>query len=164
MAAERQAHRREHAPLRPLRELDEMRRRLEDDIARPILRSILERIPEEVKRWAPSVDVLEKGDDFVVKVELPGMKYEDIDVSVSEDTMIVKGEKKPESGVKGEDYHRSEIVYGSFYRSVVLPSSIDIKNIEAVYEEGVLRVTLKRSSEAKPKKIEVRVKKGKPEP
>lgn len=160
MSADKQTHRREHAPLRPLRELDEMRRRLEDDIARPFLRNIWDRIPEEVKRWAPSMDVWEKDDDFVVKVELPGMKYEDIDVSVSEDTLVVKGEKHPEAGIKDGDYHRSEIAYGSFYRSIVLPSSIDTEKIEAVYEDGVLRVTLKRASGAKPQKIEVRVKKG----
>jgi len=120
----------------------------------------LERIPEEVTRWAPSVDVWEKGDDFVVKVELPGMKYVDIDVSIFEDTLVVKGERKPESGIKDEEYHRSEIVYGGFYRSVVLPSSIDTENVEAIYEDGVLRVTLKRASGAKPQKIEVTVKKG----
>lgn len=159
MSTERQAHRREHTPLRPLRELDEMRRRLEDDIARPFLRSIWDRIPEEVKRWAPSIDIWEKGDDFVVKVELPGMKYEDIDVSVLEETLVIKGEKKPERGIKDEDYHRSEIAYGSFYRSILVPSSIDTKDIEAVYEDGVLRVTLKRASGAKPQKIEVKVKK-----
>ena len=160
MPVEKQSHRREHAPLRPLRELEEVRRRLEDDIARPFLRSIWDRIPEEVKRWAPSVEVFEKGDDFVVKVELPGMKYEDIDVSVLEDTLVVKGEKKPESGIKDEDYHRSEFAYGSFYRSVVLPSSIDTKNIEAVYEDGILYVTLKMASGSKAKKIEIKVKKG----
>lgn len=91
------------------------------------------------------------------------MKYEDINLSISEDTLVVKGEKNPESGIKDEQYHRSEIVYGGFYRSVVLPPGIDIKNIEAIYEDGVLRVTLKRASGAKPQKIEVRVKQGKPE-
>ena len=158
MPTERHAHRREHAPRRPLRELEEMKRRLEDDIARPFLRSIWDRIPEEVKRWAPSIDIWEKDDDFVVKVELPGMKYEDIDVSVLEDTLIIKGEKKLERGIKDEDYHRSEIAYGSFYRSILVPSTIDTNDIEAVYEDGVLRVTLKRASGAKPQKIEVKVK------
>ena len=160
MSADKPTHRHEHAPRRPLRELDEMRRRLEDDIARPFLRHIWDRIPEEVKRWAPSVDVFDKDDDFVVKVELPGMKYEDIDLSISEDTLVIKGEKNPEAGIKDGDYHRSEIAYGSFYRSIVLPSTMDTENIEAVYEDGVLRITLKRASGAKPQKIEVKGKKG----
>ncbi len=148
------------APFRPIPELEEMRRRFEEDIVRPAMRAIWERIPEEQKGWAPPIDVIEKSDNFVVKVELPGMKQEDIDVSVSDDTVTIKGERKPESGIKDEDYDRSEIAYGSFYRSVVLPSSVDTKNIEAVYEDGVLRVTLQRASGATPKKVTVQVKKG----
>ena len=160
MPAERWRPLRGRIPLRPPRELEEMRRRFEDDIARPFIRAIWEHIPEEVKGWAPSIDVFEKGDNFVAKVELPGMKQEDVDVSVSDDTVTIKGERKPESGIKDEDYDRSEIAYGSFYRSVVLPSSVDTKNIEAVYEDGVLRVTLQRASGAKPKRVTVQVKKG----
>jgi HSP20 family protein len=137
-----------------------MRRRFEDDIVRPFMHAVWERIPEEVKGWAPSIDIFEKGDNVVVKAELPGMKQEDIDVSISDDTLPIKGERKPESGTKDEDYYRSEIDYGSFYRSVALPSSVDTKNIEAVYEDGVLRVTLQRASGAKPKKVSVMIKKG----
>ena len=66
----------------------------------------------------------------------------------------------PESSVKDEDYYRSEIAYGSFYRSIEIPSSVDIKNIEAVYEDGMLRVTLQRAAGSKPKKVNVQVKKG----
>lgn len=160
MSTERRVHRRERAPMRPLRELEDMYRRFEDDVARPFLRNMWERIPEGVKGWAPAVDVFEKGDDLVVKVELPGLKYEDIDVSVSEDTLVVKGEKEPDSGIREEDYYRSEIAYGSFYRSVPLPFSIDTKNIEAVYEAGVLHVTLKNAKGAKSQRVEIRVKKG----
>ena len=160
MPAERWRLRQGAGPFRPVRELEEMRRRFEEDIVRPVMRAVWERIPEEQKGWAPPIDVFEKGDSFVVKVELPGMKQEDIDVSVSGDTLTIKGEKKPEIGIKDEDYDRSEIAYGSFYRSVVLSSSVDTKNIEAVYEDGVLRVTLQRASGAKPKRVTVQVKKG----
>ncbi len=160
MPTERWRPLRGRVPLRPIRELEEMRRRFEDDIARPFIRAIWEHIPEEVKGWAPSIDVFEKGDNFVVKVELPGMKQEDVDVSVSDDTLTIKGERKPESSVKDEDYYRSEIAYGSFYRSIALPSSVDTKNIEAVYEDGILRVTLQRAAGAKPKKVNIQVKKG----
>ncbi|HLC23856.1 MAG TPA: Hsp20/alpha crystallin family protein [Dehalococcoidia bacterium] len=148
------------APFRPIPELEEMRRRFEEDIVRPVMHAVWERIPEEQKGWAPPIDVIERNDNFVVRVELPGMKQEDIDVSVSDDTLTIKGERKPESGIKGEDYDRSEIAYGSFYRSVVLPSSVDNKNIEAIYEDGILRVTLQRASGAKPKRVTVQVKKG----
>jgi HSP20 family protein len=124
------------------------------------MHAVWERIPEEVKGWSPSIDVFEKGDNFEVKVELPGMKQEDVDVSVSDDTLTIKGERMPESRVKEDDYYRSEIAYGSFYRSIALPSSVDTKNIEAVYEDGILRVTLQRAAGAKPKKVNVQVKKG----
>jgi HSP20 family protein len=137
-----------------------MRRRFEDEIARPFIRAIWEHIPEDVKGWSPSIDVFEKGDNFVVKVELPGMKQEDIDVSVSEDTLTIQGERKQESSTKDEDYYRSEIAYGSFHRGIALPSSVDAKNIEAVYEDGILRVTLQRAAGAKPKKVNVQIKKG----
>jgi HSP20 family protein len=148
------------APFRPIPELEEMRRRFEEDIARPVMRAIWERIPEEQKGWAPPIDVIEKSDNFVVKVELPGMKQEDIYVSVSDDIVTIKGERKPESGIKDEEYDRSEIAYGSFYRSVALSSSVDTKNIEAVYEDGILSVTLQKAAGAKPKKVTVQVKKG----
>ena len=160
MPAERWRPRQGPGPLRPIRELEEMRRRFEEDIIRPVMRAVWERIPEEVKGWSPSVDFFEKGDNFEVKVELPGMKQEDIDVSVSNDTLMIKGERRPESSVKEEDYYRSEIAYGSFYRSIALPSSVDTKNIEAVYEDGILRVTLQRAAGAKSKKVNVQVKKG----
>ena len=148
------------APFRPSPELDDLRRKFEEDIVRPVTRAIYGHIPEEQKGWAPSIDVFERGNDFEVKVELPGMKQEDIDVSVSDDTLTIKGERKQESNIKDEDYYRSEIAYGSFYRSVVLPSNVDTKNMEAVYEGGVLRVTLRRASGARPKKVSVQVKKG----
>ena len=147
-------------PRRTAREFEEMRRRFDDDIIRPFMRAVWERIPQEVKGWSPSIDAFEKGDNFVVKFELPGMKQEDIDVSVSEDALTIKGERKPESGIKDEDYDRSEIAYGSFYRSVELPASVDTNKIEAVYEDGVLHVTLQRVAGAKPKKVTVQVKKG----
>ncbi|MEK7354302.1 MAG: Hsp20/alpha crystallin family protein, partial [Chloroflexota bacterium] len=116
--------------------------------------------PEEQKGWAPPVDVFEEGDTLEVKVELPGVKQEDVDVSVSDDTLTIKGERKQESSVKDEDYYRSEITYGSFYRSIALPLSVDTKNITAVYDDGILRVTLQKAAGAKPKKVTVQVKKS----
>ena len=147
-------------PWRPIRELEEMRWWFDEDIARPFMRGVWERIPEEEKSWAPSIDTFEMDDSYVVKVELPGMKLEDIDVSVSDDALTVKGQKKPESGVKDEDYYRSEIAYGSFSRTITLPSTADTKNIEASYEDGMLRIRLPRTAEATPKKVTVSVKKG----
>ena len=140
----------------PFRELEEWERRFDDFFGRPMWRW-----PFEEKGWMPAVDVFEKDDRFVVKAELPGMKEEDIDVSVVGDTLTIKGEKNTESEVKEEDYYRSERAYGSFYRSVPLPSTVDASKIEASYEDGVLQVTLPKMPEVKPKKIEVKTRKGK---
>jgi HSP20 family protein len=145
---------------RPSRELEEMGRQFEDDFIRPIVRAVWDRIPREVKEWSPSIDIFERNDHFEVKVELPDVKQEDIDLSLSDDTLTIRGARKPESNIKDEDYHYSEIVYGSFYRSVGLPSTVDTKNVEAAYENGILRITLHRAPEAKPKKVDIRVNKG----
>ena len=107
----------------------------------------------------PHIDVFEKGDNLIIKAELPGMKEEDIDVSVVGDMLTIRGEKKAESEIKDEDYYRCERTYGSFYRSVSLPSGVDSSKIEANYEDGVLEVTLPKSPEVKPKKIAVSAKK-----
>jgi HSP20 family protein len=148
------------SPLRPSPELDDLRRKFEEDIVRPVTRAIYGHIPEEQKGWAPPIDIFEEGDVLKVKVELPGMKQEDIDVSLSDDTLTIKGERKQESNVKDEDYHRSEIAYGSFYRTIALPMSVDTRNITAVYEDGILIVTLQKAAGAKAKKVTVQVKKG----
>jgi HSP20 family protein len=160
MSAERWRFHQGSRHSRPIRELEEMRRRFEDDIVRPVMHAVWEHIPEEAKAWSPSMDVFEKGDDFEVKVELPGIKQEDVDVSISDGKLTIKGERTPDSKVKDEDYYRSEIAYGSFYRSIALPSSVDTRNIDAMYEDGILRVTLQRAAGAKPKKINIQVKKG----
>jgi len=144
----------------PFRELEEMRRRFEDIFGRTTLPSVWRRVPVIETGWAPAIDVFEKEDKFVVKAELPGMKEEDIDVSVVGDTLTIKGERKTESEVKEEDYYCCERSYGSFYRAIALPSNVDTKKIEASYEDGVLEVTLPKTAEVKPKKISVSARKG----
>ena len=109
--------------------------------------------------WAPAIEVFEKEDKFVVKAELPGMKEEDIDISVVGDTLTIKGERKAESEVKEEDYYCCERSYGSFSRSVAIPSNVNANKIKASYEDGVLEVSLPKVPEVKPKKIAVSAKK-----
>jgi len=146
-------------PWRPFRELGEMERRFEDIFGRPFLPSVRRRLPIEERGWAPPIEVFEKEDKFVVKAELPGMKEEDIGVSVVGDTLTVKGERKTETEVKEEDYYCCERSYGSFFRSIALPSTVDAEKIEASYENGVLEVSLPKAAEVKPKKISVSAKK-----
>jgi len=142
------------APWRPLRDIDDWERHLEDIFGRPMWR-----LPMEDRGWMPAIDVFEKDDKFIVKAELPGMKEEDIDVSVSGDMLIIKGEKKTESEVKETDYYRCERACGSFYRSIPLPSTVDAGKIEADFEDGVLEVSLPKSAEVKPKKVAVSARK-----
>jgi len=146
-------------PWRPFRELEEIDRRFGDIFGQSLLPA-WGRLPLEEKGWIPALDVFEKEDKFVVKAELPGMKEDDIDVSVVGDTLTIKGEKKTEAEVKEDDYYRCERSYGSFFRSVALPSHVDAKKIEASYEEGVLEITLPKVPEVKPKKVPVTVKKA----
>jgi HSP20 family protein len=141
-------------PWRPSRDLEEWERRFDDLFGRPSWR-----LPVEERGWMPAVDVFEKADRFVVKAELPGMKEEDIDVSVVGDTLSIKGEKKTETEVKEEDYYRCERSYGSFYRSIPLPPNVDSNKIEASFDDGVLEVALPKSAKVKPKKIAVSAKK-----
>ena len=146
-------------PWRPFRELEELERRFEDIFGRPFLPAAWRRLPIEERGWAPPIEVFEKEDKFVVKAELPGMKEEDIDVSVVGDTLTIKGERKAETEVKEEDYYCCERSYGSFLRSIALPSNVDAKKIEASFEDGVLEVSLPKAAEVKPKKITVSAKK-----
>lgn len=146
-------------PGHPFRELEEIERRFEDILGRPFWPVVWRRIPTEAMGWAPAIEIFEKEDRFVVKAELPGMKEEDVDVSVVGDTLTIKGERKAESEVKEEDYYCCERSYGSFSRSIVLPSTIDASKIEASYEAGVLEVSLPKAAEVKPKKIAVSAKK-----
>jgi HSP20 family protein len=152
---ERWRPRRGIIPWRPFRDLDELQRRFEDFWPWPSLR----RFPFETGEWVPAIDMYEQDDKYVVKAELPGMKEEDVDVSISGDRLTIKGEKKTETEVKEENYYRSERSYGSFFRSIDLPSDADPEKIDASYDDGVLEVTIPKTAAVKPKKIAVSAKK-----
>ncbi len=107
--------------------------------------------------WTPEVDVIEEENSVIIRANIPGLKKEDIDLSVVDDTLILKGEKKQESEVKKENYHRIERSYGFFQRGIPLPSAVDADKVEASYKDGVLEVKLPRKEEAKKaKKIAIK--------
>lgn len=108
--------------------------------------------------WAPALDFAERDDAVVVKVDLPGVKNDDIDISVQDGTLTIRGEKKEESEDKGEGYRYVERRYGSFQRQVALPTGVDPDKVEANYAEGVLTVTLGKDESAKPRRIAVKAK------
>ena len=107
---------------------------------------------------APAIDMSEDDKAYRISAELPGIDAKDIDVSVSGDTLILKGEKRQEKEEKDKNYHFSERSYGSFQRSFQLPSSIDRNKVAADFSKGVLTITLPKTAEAREpqKKIEVR--------
>jgi HSP20 family protein len=107
--------------------------------------------------WLPSVDVSETKNDIVVKAEMPGMDPKDIDVSLSDSHLMIKGEKKHEKEEKEEDYHFVERSYGSFVRSVHLPKEVKHDKISASYKNGVLKIVLPKSEEAKTKELKIKV-------
>jgi HSP20 family protein len=112
---------------------------------------------EGAREWFPSLDVAETKNDVVVKAEVPGMDPKDIDISLSNGVLTIKGKKKQEREEKEENYHLLERSYGSFTRSVQLPGEVQSDKISASYRNGVLKVTLPKSEEAKKKEIKIKV-------
>ena len=107
--------------------------------------------------WEPKLDVYDDKDKVTIKAEVPGMKKEDIDVSIEGDTVTISGERKEEHEEKKGEVFRSERYFGRFQRSVTLPHAVDAGKVQANYKDGVLTITLVKSEEAKPKQIEVKV-------
>lgn len=105
----------------------------------------------------PRSDVAETEDAFVIEAELPGMRREDIKVEMKENILTISGENKAEEKEKTKGYHRIERSYGTFTRSFRLPSSVDETRISARYDNGVLRLTVPKREEARPRQIEVKV-------
>jgi HSP20 family protein len=108
--------------------------------------------------WVPACDIYETPREIVVKAELPGLKKEEVSVSIENNVLMIGGERKFEEEVKRENFHRVERTYGEFLRSFTLPTFIDTTKILAEFKDGLLRVTLPKREEAKPKQIEVKVK------
>jgi HSP20 family protein len=107
--------------------------------------------------WTPAIDVSEDKDNFYVHVEVPGMKKEDIELSLHEDCLSISGERKVEKNSEGADVYRAERFFGRFQRTVSLPAAVDTDKVKAQYRDGILSVTLPKAEEAKPKQIDVHV-------
>src|SRR5580700_5823300 len=106
---------------------------------------------------APPVDIYEDGHNIVLKIDVPGIDEKDIDVSIQNNTLTVRGERKIEKEEKEENFHRVERQYGSFTRSFTLPSSVDPGQVSARCDRGVLKISLAKKAEAKPMQIKVNV-------
>ena len=107
--------------------------------------------------WLPATDISENDNAIELKAELPGLKKEDIKISVYENVLSIQGEKKESSKTDKKNYHRIERSYGSFHRRFSLPAKVKGDQIKAEYKEGVLTLTIPKAEEVKPKQIEVNV-------
>jgi HSP20 family protein len=137
-------------------EFDRIRREM-DRLWDSFLEGRTMRRSENSGEWLPSIDVSETKNDLVIKAEFPGMDSKDIDISLSDGYLTIKGEKKQEKEEKDENYHFIERSYGSFTRSVRLTREVQGDKITASFKNGVLSVTLPKSEEAKKKEIKIKV-------
>jgi HSP20 family protein len=106
--------------------------------------------------WVPPLDIFETNDRFVVTVELPGIDPDEVDVSVEDSTLTIRGERRFTSEVNEESYHRVERRYGQFVRTLTLPSTASPEGIEARFDRGVLTIEVPKAEEAQPRKIEIK--------
>lgn len=150
--------------LTPFQEMErrfhEMEKQFEDSFRRPfsLLPSWWPRLKmPEVEEISPSVDILTEGDDVVVKAELPGMKKEDIDVSLTKDTITISGDKKKEERIEKKDYYSLERSYGSFKRSFSLPADVQTEKASAKFKDGLLEIRIPKTEEAKKKEKKVMI-------
>ncbi|MFP4039474.1 MAG: Hsp20/alpha crystallin family protein [Desulfosudaceae bacterium] len=110
---------------------------------------------EEAETWIPAIDMAETEKEYTIKAELPGMKKDDIDISLTDDFLTVRGEKKYENKDEKESYYYRESGYGSFSRSLKLPEDASPEEVDATYSNGVLKVVVPKKEAAQPKKISV---------
>ena len=112
----------------------------------------------EFMTFSPAVDMYENEKEIVVKAEVPGIDKEDINISVSDGTLMIKGETKKEEETKEEDYYYAERTYGSFSRRLELPEKVQESKIKANFKDGILEIHLPKAPEAKAKKIKIEAK------
>jgi HSP20 family protein len=107
--------------------------------------------------WAPAVDIYEQDGNIVMKAELPGVDPKAVDIRLENNTLTLRGERALDKEVKQDNYHRVERSYGAFSRSFTLPTVVDQGSIKAEYKDGVLKLTLPKREEAKPRQIQINV-------
>ncbi|MEW6109551.1 MAG: Hsp20/alpha crystallin family protein [Nitrospirota bacterium] len=146
-------------PARALSPFEEMERRFEEFFRRPF--SLLGpswwprlRMPE-MEEFTPSVDIFEEGDEVVVKAEIPGMKKEEIEVNLTDNTVTISGEKKKEEKVEKKGYYRLERSFGSFKRTFQMPTEVQTDKAKAKFKDGVLEVRAPKTEEAKKKEKKI---------
>jgi len=135
---------------RPMRAVDDMVGRLFEDILTPRAAA------GDSRGWAPAIDMLDRKDEIVLHADLPGLDQKDIDVSVENGVLTIRGQRQEEREAKEDDYYYSERWIGSFSRTVTLPPGVDTDKIRATYKNGVLEVHIPKTQSAMGKKIEIK--------
>jgi len=140
----------------PWEDLERMEEEMED-MVRTFSRHVpWSRLRERGNGWLPAVDMMERKDEIVVRADLPGLQEKDIEVSVQDGMLTLRGERKEEREEKDEDYYCCERVAGKFFRTLALPAGVDAEHVKATFKNGVLEVHIPRTKEAKAKRIEIK--------
>jgi HSP20 family protein len=127
------------------------------DFARPLITEPQTENASAMGSFVPAVDVYEDQNALKLQLEVPGVKQEDLDIRIENQTLTIKGERKLESAAKQENFHRIERRFGSFIRTFTLPQTIDTEAVSASYDAGVLTVSLGKKAEAQPKQVKIEV-------
>lgn len=141
----------------PLSELEAMSSHLNRIFGRDVVSGGAEHDMLKMSDWTPSVDISETDKEFVIKAEIPGVKKEDVKVTVENGMLTIKGERNMEKEEKGKKFHRIERSYGSFVRSFRIPDGVDESKVKAEFKDGVMNVALPKSEKAKSKALEIPV-------
>lgn len=146
----------------PFREL----RGLQDEMNRLFMSNFSRGGESDLMRgaWSPQVDIFENKDQIVLEAELPGMKPEDVEISIENNVLTLRGERRFEKKDDSDNFHRVERSYGTFTRSFTLPPTVSSDRAEAEFENGILRLTLAKREEAKPRRIEIKSEGARPQP
>ncbi|MCS7250584.1 MAG: Hsp20/alpha crystallin family protein [candidate division WOR-3 bacterium] len=145
--------------LRPWTPLAKELEELEKDIKRTFEEFFgrRRRMPAMAEEFVPLIDMYEKGNDIIVEAEIPGLEKEDLSVTVSENSLTIKGEIKKEKEVKEKDYYLCERSYGSFSRTIELPTEVDSEKAKASYKNGILKITLPKKQPEKKLETEIKI-------
>ena len=133
-------------------------RSLQDEVNRLFSGTVSRGNQDEILRgaWSPNVDIFENKNEIVLEAELPGMNSEDVNISIENNVLTLHGERRFEKKDESDNFHRVERSYGSFTRSFTLPPTVSSENAQAEFQNGVLRLTLAKREEAKPRRIEIK--------
>ena len=142
----------------PFKELSSLREEIFDRLFEAPLSRLSEATQPFLSGWLPAVDLFQDKDNLTVRAELPGMKREEIDISLHDGVLALSGERKAEEKSEGRESCRSERFLGRFHRTLALPFQVNATNAKATYKDGILTVVLPKAEEAKPKQIAVNVK------